>query len=347
MKPLSNRSWLYLGLVVIAAGISFALLCRNAPVDSAATIPLGLVASPALLDLGQLEPNAVITRSVSWSNRGKRDITIKAISSDCGWTVGSVDRPLLRPGGKSVITIRFDATGFMGPVRRQVLVATDESPKGGLAIPVAARVRVGLRAAANQVFLGSGRGDQILRGAVEMLRDPDMDVDVMRVTGLPPDADAIVGDWSIASDICACRIEFRVPVAEHEVGLHTCQSTIWTSDGHRFPLEVRYEVLPLVSADPPTVVLSAPHGPQSKSSILLKWSSGNSVEFQRLTALNGTFIASIVAHEPSQCHVEILPTKRELGVSPEFDVLQIIYRTGGDDRQEEVNIPIILAGGTE
>lgn len=62
-------------------------------------------------NFGKLKKGKKTTFSFKYTNTGKRDLIIRKVSSSCGCAVAAPEKPILKPGESSLLTVTFDSTG--------------------------------------------------------------------------------------------------------------------------------------------------------------------------------------------------------------------------------------------
>jgi hypothetical protein len=293
-----------------------------------------LQVSPAAIDLGVIDRDAKVTGKLTITNAGSSDLTIVRTTADCGCAVVSVSQPILRPGENADVSLRFDASGYMRRVHKKILIESNDPASPQKIIPLCAYVRVGVRVDATQAFLGSLRNGDSRSKSIHVLRDHGSSVGPIEVLNLPPEIKAVISDWSLGDQIDLATITLTAKVSGQPVGTRIQQAVVLVSGDQRFPLELQYEVLPVLQYHPPRVILSQES--RTPVEVTLQWSSAKRPQIEKMLSLEGKCRATVTRWKQDSCVVEIvMDTKSTLG----FDVLQITYNSepGG---VETIHLPI-------
>jgi len=77
-------------------------------------------------DFGKIKKGKKTTFSFKFSNTGKSDLIIRKVSSSCGCAVATPDKPILKPGESTLLTVTFDSTGKDGQQTKTVNIISND-----------------------------------------------------------------------------------------------------------------------------------------------------------------------------------------------------------------------------
>jgi hypothetical protein len=78
------------------------------------------------LDFGRTSANTQLIREISLTNSGKKDLSIKAVQSNCVCVKSVAAKGVLKPGETSKLTIAFDPQGRTGTQQKAVTIYTND-----------------------------------------------------------------------------------------------------------------------------------------------------------------------------------------------------------------------------
>ncbi|MFT3869948.1 MAG: DUF1573 domain-containing protein [Nibricoccus sp.] len=93
----------------------------------------GLQADPAAVDLGRRQQEQTIAFEVKLVNNGKAPLEILSVRADCSCTAAAPGKRTLAPGESTPLQGSVETRGYIGRLRRNVLVQTSA---GELTIPI-------------------------------------------------------------------------------------------------------------------------------------------------------------------------------------------------------------------
>ncbi len=138
---------------LLTAGLALAVLlagCQKPaePAPAAGPAPAARPAGPRAAcdapahDFGAILQGEMPTHAFSLRNEGDAPLQIKHISSSCGATVKKPEEKVIPPGGTAVVELGLDTTGIQGPVKKHVVVHTNDPGNRRVDLRVTATVEV-------------------------------------------------------------------------------------------------------------------------------------------------------------------------------------------------------------
>jgi hypothetical protein len=191
----TRRNSLFFALKVcamrtIGTSITLALAMAGliAPVRAAGPFaPARLRIEPAgRVDLGELGPLEVRTRSYRFANLSAAPIALRVLDLSPGVSVAgpALERPI--PGGGSAgLELRVDPTGWSGPQARNVRLGTDDPGQGSFYLPVRMTVRPDLTVDGRRRSFGDVGVNESPSSVFQFTRETGKTLTLRVVTPLP------------------------------------------------------------------------------------------------------------------------------------------------------------------
>lgn len=79
-----------------------------------------------IVDLGKISANAVVRKSVTLANLGKKELEIRKVQGNCSCLTLELTKTVLAPGEKVDLTLVFDPTGRKGIDQRNIYLFTND-----------------------------------------------------------------------------------------------------------------------------------------------------------------------------------------------------------------------------
>ena len=130
--------WLIFVLAVVAWS---ALALAQQPKPSATAAEARIAVEPVSFDFGSALQNKTLTKEFVVRNFGSTDLVIESVSTTCGCTVGQLDTRRIKPGMSVPLRVSLETRTYSGPLRRAVLIRSNDTAKGLLEIRVLANVQ--------------------------------------------------------------------------------------------------------------------------------------------------------------------------------------------------------------
>jgi hypothetical protein len=112
-------------------------------------------------DFGAVTPGARVTHRFALSNGGDQPLEILRIQPSCGCTTAVVGRTTLAPGERTQVEVDFDASGFKGPVRKDMDLYTNDPAQPRRSLEIRAMVLADILLDSEQVpILDLAPGDR-------------------------------------------------------------------------------------------------------------------------------------------------------------------------------------------
>jgi hypothetical protein len=77
-------------------------------------------------DFGQILQGSIVTHPYRLTDLGSSPLTLQRVVPSCGCTTALLGRTVLQPGEATELAVKFNATGYAGPVRKEVQVFSDD-----------------------------------------------------------------------------------------------------------------------------------------------------------------------------------------------------------------------------
>lgn len=120
-------------------GLVLALAALGGPSASAADGPR-LVIEPESFDFGEALPQRTLAKEFRLSNQGDEDLRIEKVATSCGCTVVGTYDAVIAPGRATTIRVSLDTRDDRGPLRRRVLVRSNDPGRQPRVIELAVTV---------------------------------------------------------------------------------------------------------------------------------------------------------------------------------------------------------------
>jgi len=94
-------------------------------------------------DMGSIRKGQVASASLVVRNTGSAPLVVQAVSTSCGCTTAVLEPTTIPAGGEGVLRIAYDSNAHaedMGPIRRDVFVASNDPDEGDLRVEIAVNV---------------------------------------------------------------------------------------------------------------------------------------------------------------------------------------------------------------
>lgn len=91
-------------------------------------------------DFGAVEYNGNGTYEFHFSNTGTAPLFINSANSTCGCTVPSYSKAPIIPGGKGVITVKYD-TSRQGAINKKITVTSNAKTNSSVALQIKGEVK--------------------------------------------------------------------------------------------------------------------------------------------------------------------------------------------------------------
>lgn len=77
-------------------------------------------------DFGDLPQGSTVAYNFTFWNTGNEPLRIEAVQSSCGCTAAAPSNPVVEPGAKAEIQVRYDSKGRLGETSKQIRVRTND-----------------------------------------------------------------------------------------------------------------------------------------------------------------------------------------------------------------------------
>lgn len=192
MKPLGRpllNSFLAGACLLLVAGVGFwgvgaAYLSVRDPSPE--------VQSPRALagekhrDLGDVRVGETVTIQFELANTGSAPLVLTDLQTSCGWAPPRLERSVVAPGERTILTIPFAAPTKPGLVGYGVRVRTNDPNNPELHFTFQAHVRAPLEATPSDLYIGVVLPDQVVTHPVEVYSTDQSPFEVTEVRSSAP-----------------------------------------------------------------------------------------------------------------------------------------------------------------
>jgi hypothetical protein len=101
-----------------------------------------IAVEPATFDFGKALPQKALVREFNIRNFGDEDLVIEGVTSSCGCTAALLDpaRKVVKAGGSAPLRVTLTTSGSPGPMRKSVLVRSNDPSRPAFEIKLQATV---------------------------------------------------------------------------------------------------------------------------------------------------------------------------------------------------------------
>jgi hypothetical protein len=142
MTSFARARWTRAGLLaaMLASGPTL-LRAADAPTSAPTTAPAPrIVIEPAGFDFGRLRPGGSVEKEFLVRNHGTALLTIQSLVTSCGCTAAVSDSTSVKPGATTVVRVRLVALDEAGPLRKSVLVKSNDPAQPTIELKIEAVV---------------------------------------------------------------------------------------------------------------------------------------------------------------------------------------------------------------
>jgi hypothetical protein len=111
----------------------------DAPPSPAAAAPR-IVIEPVTFDFGTLRPGGTVEKEFVVRNHGRAELAIESLVTSCGCTAALTDSRTVKPGASTALRIRLVAPDAPGPLRKSVLVKSNDPARPTFEVQIEALV---------------------------------------------------------------------------------------------------------------------------------------------------------------------------------------------------------------
>lgn len=137
--------------------------------------------SESAFDFGSVAQGSKVVREIEVRNAGSADLVIQRVSPSCGCTTTALTSPTVPPGKSEKIRISFDTSGFFGPKKKTVTVATNDPDNSELVFTLTGHVATGLTASPTRIDFGdvspaSSKSARVREVSMDIAEGSDLEV---------------------------------------------------------------------------------------------------------------------------------------------------------------------------
>jgi hypothetical protein len=247
------------------------------------------------------------------------------------------------PGEVATIHVVFHSKGFWRGVEKKVFIISDDASKPVRTVTLLGYVRIGTRLDINTVNLGHGVfGEKLRPVSVHVFADAGVDESTPHLVGGSPGLGMLAGKWKPvdAGQAQRCTLSIGEKPITQLPGTYSTAAFVAVGRGVRLPLHILYTVRPVVSCDPPEVVLRWPATGPARA--FLNY-GGHYVHIDSISSASGYCTARLAGAEPGGAELRISRNSsgRKLKATA-IDVLRVEYFFGRGTRHERLSIPVVL-----
>lgn len=166
-----------------AVGVCVALVATlvASPLSGLAESHPSALLSESAFDFGSVAQGVKVVREIEVKNTGSADLVIQRVSPSCGCTTTALSSPTVPPGKSEKIRISFDTSGFFGPKKKTVTVATNDPDNSELVFTLTGHVATGLTASPTRLEFGevspaSSKSVRVREVSIEIAEGSDLEV---------------------------------------------------------------------------------------------------------------------------------------------------------------------------
>lgn len=99
-----------------------------------------LISQQQLVDFGRFKSNAIVEKQISFSNSGKKELSIRSIQSNCQCIVATMNKMIIAPGKSETLTIRFNGEQRKATQQKFITVYSNDPANPVQRISIAAYI---------------------------------------------------------------------------------------------------------------------------------------------------------------------------------------------------------------
>jgi len=290
------------------------------------------------IDFGTVEAGKV-ERTFYIANTGSAPLEIRDIGTECGCAVMKLNRNVLGPGERELVTVTLDGTGYWRQLKKIIYIDSNDPAQRFTMVRLEAYVKVGLRADRSRLYLGAARAGELPVRCVYVIRDTGHQTSDIGVLGDQAGLRVDIGKWETFEEAERLKVEIGVAGTSRSPGAYTHKLQLKAGDQAISELVVTYEVLPRVQYRPITVEVSARNRPATQPSVTLYWSGGPPL-FKDATSAYGKCTSKVTAIGQSSCGLHIDAIVEQIHTDGDFDFVTVTYTDQNENRDEQLTIPI-------
>ena len=297
------------------------------------------------LNMGFIAPNSKARIHFTVYNAGTEPLEIKKVFANCGCTVATINKKILKSGQATTVHVVFHSSGYWRGVQKDVYLVSNDSRKPLQTVVLMGYVRVGTRLDVNTLDLGSGKfGAKLGPKAVHIFADAGLHEGTVRLTGKDTGMKLRGGAWRSVDEGQAqrCTLWIRSGPLKQEPGAYTRKVLVRVGDTVKLPLQVTYVVKPMMFYKPLQVDLRPGKGPKSSALVHLGY-AGHRMLIDSISSSFGYCLAKLVATGHKGAELRIVPNSSDKTLRGDaLDIVRVTYNFDRGIRRETLNIPVVL-----
>lgn len=165
----------------------FLVLSLFLPVCILAQVAPKIEAVEPEFDFGTVYRGGTVKHVFTLRNAGADTLRIENVRSSCGCTVAMVDKHALAPGESTSIQADFDSRTFVGRVRKDIYVQTNDPDTPITKLSIGGEVLVDLNASPSRVYFSGMREGERLERKITLQNMSETTINIKEVSSTVPD----------------------------------------------------------------------------------------------------------------------------------------------------------------